>query len=53
MADLRDLQAKRQIVKHNKKWAEFDVVKLAIVQDFGSYDDVLGYLAAIAANLVL
>jgi hypothetical protein len=53
MADFRDLNAKRAIIRHNKKWDALDEQKRAIVQDFDSYDEIKDYLAAIAATLLL
>jgi hypothetical protein len=53
LADMRYLNAKRQILKTNKKWAESDERKLIIVQDFANYHEIGNYLAAIADTLLL
>jgi hypothetical protein len=53
MADFRDLNAKRQISRPNRKWKEMYARKLQIVEDIANYDDIGNYLSALASTLQL
>lgn len=53
MADLRDLNMGKAILKTNQKWAKFDEKKLEIVRNFSKYADIGDYLAAIGAHIMV